>query len=462
MTPLPTPIFIILGPFVAAIITLLLGRWPRVQALVGLLLAAILGIWLARIPLEGTAARQAQSLFAGDSWLLFGWPFILSEGLQSFILMLIGGFGLAFLLSYFLPQGRTFVPAGFAALPPLAAALMIQLFTFGMLFVAIAVCFLAMTYRPAIWRPTTGSLRYLLFFVLAVPLMLIVGWLFDTGQVSPFATEIISLLVIAFAMMLAGFPLYIWVYPLVAEVPVLVPAVILGVAQTAVISFIFTLLQANPWLASDPDFQLFLSLSAIGTVLVAMLMMITAGSWRSFIGYLILLNMGLSILTLVMPQENAAETAILAHLTRFLSLFMLGGAWGLFSRYQGSDALVDSRGLGHQVPFTTALLMVACFSLLGAPLTIGFPALWTMITTFESELNLVLHLLLVLGLVGGAYGILRVMVLLFQERQPVVEIEEPTILKGIIAAVLLITTFLAVYHQPLSDYALRLSQAITG
>jgi len=309
---------------------------------------------------------------------------------------------------------------------------------------------------------TSGGLRILLFFALAVPLMLIGGWLFDSGQAIQLASQFTAVLIIAFTIMMAGFPLFIWVYPVIAEAPFLVPAIIFGLSQTAVITFIFRLLQANPWIANDPQFQRFLGWGAIGTILVGVLFMNTAKNWRSIAGHLLLVNMGMAMLTLTMPLENAWDTALLAHISRFLSLLLLGVALSLLTRYQESDQILESRGFGRQIPFTTGLLILACLSLLGMPLTIGFPAQLAILDGFDGSGNLLLLVVLILGLAAGIYSMLRLLLVLFYQRQNPASHQETAAMRALISLFMIGFTLLALYPQPLLDYTARLAGAIPG
>jgi len=460
--PFPAPVLPIVGPIIAAFALLLLGRWPRVQTIAGIAASFTLAFWIAVLPLDNAASSQGSGVFSGRAWLLAERPLLISEGLQNLFVFFFIALALLFLLSILFSQGASFVPAGLAAISPLAAALMVQLFTFGAILLVIAVTLLIMTYSPVVRHKTMGSVRYLLFFVLALAPLLLAGWLFESGQAALFSPLIVTMLAVAFAILLAGFPFYIWVYPIVAEAPFLIPALIFGVAQMAVITFIFSFLQANPWLQQNSQFQIWMGWSGTGTVLVAALLILTAGQWRFLLGHLLLLNMGMAVLTLTLPEQAAWDVAILFHLSRFITLIIAGIALSLLQRQGRHEAIADSHGLGRKAPLTVALLAYAFFSLLGTPLTIGFPAQWAIITNSNQQTNLLLPVLLILALGVSAYQVLRVLATLMQQEENQDDKQEPRWQRALAATILIIALLLALFPQPLLNYAKELSAAFIG
>ncbi len=463
--PLPAPVLPIVGPLVGAVVVLLLGRWPRVKTVTGVLVALFLAAWIATLPLgtAGTGASNQGALrFEGSTWLLAGRPLVLTTGLQDLLVLLFVGLGLLFLLSLPFPQGRTFVAAGLAALSPLTATLLVQLFAFGALLLIIAVTLLVMTYRPQLPEKTMGALRYLLFFLLALPLFLLTAWLLESAPTTLLSPLMVAALAMTFAMVLAGFPFYIWVYPVVAEAPLLIPALIFGLGQVIVITFLFTLLQANPWLTRNAQLLTWLRWSGAGTVMIATLLVLTAGRWRFLLGHLLLLNMGMGMLTLTLPQQQAWNVALLAHLSRLLSLILAGSALSLLLQHTPNDAITDSRGLGKQLPLTAALLAYAFFSLLGTPLTIGFPAQWAIITSLGQQASVWLPILMVLALAVTVYGVLRVMVILFQEGDSEHVVRESNWQRLVVALILLFAILFALFPQPFLAYVMQLAGSINS
>ena len=117
--------------------------------------------------------------------------------------------------------------------------------------------------------------------------------------------------------------------------------------------------------------------------------------------------MGMAVLALTLPQADAWEVTIMAHVTRFAALLMAGGAMSLLERHIQAPIIADSRGLGRQSPLGVALLAYGFFSLIGTPLTLGFFPQWAIITGIGHQANIWLSILLVLALAAGVYAVLR-------------------------------------------------------
>lgn len=460
--PLPAPVLPVVGPLIAAVVALLLGRWPRVQTLVGIGAAAILAVSIAILPIDEARSSQDAGLFKENTWFIAGRPLLIDAGLQDLFVFFFTALGLLFLLSLLFWQGPTFVPAGLAAISPLAAALMVQLLAFGAILLAITISLLVMAYSPVTRQKTQGSLRYLLLFVLALVPLLLAGWLFESGQTALYSPLIVTMLAAAFAILLAGFPFYIWVFPIVSEAPFLVPALVFGIAQAGIITFIFSVLQANPWLQENAQFQSWLGWSGIGTVLVATLLILTAGKWRFLWGHLLLFNMGMTVLTLTLPVQVAGNVAILFNIARFVSLLLAGTALSILHRQGWGESIAGNQGLGRRAPLTLALLAYSFFSLLGTPLTLGFPSQWALITTFGQQSNIWLSALLLLALGISAYRVLRILATLMEEDDDDQGKGETDWQRTLAAVILICALLLTIVPQPFLNYAKELSAALFG
>ncbi|MDX1415718.1 MAG: proton-conducting transporter membrane subunit [Candidatus Promineifilaceae bacterium] len=456
----PGPILPILGPVLVAGVALLLGRWPRARTIAGVTGSFIIAGWIAALSLD-SGSDIGPGLFAGDTWLLLGRPFVLTESVQSLFVFLWIGLGILFLLALLFPQDPAFVPAALAAFSPLAAAFMVELFSIGAVFLTIAVAMIVMSYKPQQFKNPYGALRYLLIFTLSLPLLLLVGWLFESQQATFFSTLVVRVLALAVALLLAGFPFYIWVYPLVAEAPLLFPALIFGLMQTAVISFLLSFLWTHPWLQHDPQFLLWLRWSGAGTVLVASVLILTAVKWRFLMAHLLLLNMGMSLLALTLPAPEVWEVSLMTHLARFVSLLLAGMAMCLLERQLQSPIIADSRGLGRQNPLGFVLLVYSFFSLVGTPLTPGFFPQWAIIAGIGHQANVWLAVLLVLALTISVYAVLRVLIVPFGDRdnqEQLSEVKYSRWMQGLIVLLLILAVSLALLPQPL----LTATSSLTG
>jgi hypothetical protein len=352
-----------------------LRRWPWATAVAGAIIAGVLWLMLTAVPLQPTDIELTTRLFAGDTYILWEQPLILTEAVQSLMLLLYAASGALFLLSGLWPSGYNFVPVALAALSPAAAALMIRPFAFGAIFLLITIAFLILIIQSERVGTVRPALRYLLIGLLATCLFLIAGWMTGPEQTGLQATSA-RLLAVAFVMLMAGFPIYIWVIPVSNRTPLLARVFVLGIVPLIVTLFLFDLQQENSWLVQDTQFVLWLRWSGLLTILVAGLAALTADP-RRLLGSLILLDMGMAILVLALGER---ETAVTLHLARTIGLLLAG---------IGLER--DNR----------LLFAYGCASLLGLPLTPGFFGRWPIISQAP---DVTFILLLLVGLAGGLLG----------------------------------------------------------
>ncbi|MCB8946172.1 MAG: hypothetical protein H6658_20705 [Ardenticatenaceae bacterium] len=373
---IPGPVLLLIGPLLGGLLIVPLRRWQWVTAVSGLLITAVLWLMLRAIPLQPTAIELSTRLFAGDTYFLWEQPLLLTEAVQSLLLLLYAVSGGLFLLSGWWPSGHNFVPMALAVLSPLAAALMIRPFTLGAICLLIAIASLVLIIQSERAGTVRPALRFLLIGLLATCLFLLAGWMIGPDQTGLQATAS-RLLVVAFAMLMAGFPFYIWVIPAAKRTPLLARVFVLSLMPLVVTLFLFHLRQEHPWLLQDAQFALWLRWSGLLTVLVAGLSALTADP-RRLLGALVLLDMGLALVGLAV---GLGETAVITlHLTRAVSLLLAG--IGL----ERDNRLLYAYG---------------CASLLGLPLTPGFWGHWPLLSQAP---DITFALLLLAGLAGGLLG----------------------------------------------------------
>lgn len=387
------PVVLVLGPMVAAVVAWLLRRWPRLVVAMGTVWAWEMGVWLWQRPLpEG-----------GEVVLVYGRSLTLTPGLQSLFVLLLASLGILYLLSLLWPQGRNFVPVTLAALSPLAAALLIRPLILGALFWLMAAIFLGIAVQSERAGRTQGAWRYVLLTFLAVLLLLVGGWMADAAQTA--LHEMAGrLLVMAFLILLAGFPFHIWLQPVVTAVPGFTLVVVMGIGQLVLTLFLYSWLDAYPWLPQIPQFRLTVQWSTLLTTMIAGVLALTARDLLRLLGSLLLLDMAVSGMLLLVPASEGRETAVLLSAVRVVSLFLVAVGGQTF--FQRRDAAVVT---GRWTALPAFIGAYGLVSLLGFPFTPGFLGRWTAVTLIVAQVGaapwLPVGLLLAMG--GGILGIWR-------------------------------------------------------
>ncbi len=367
---LPAPLLLIGGPLLPAFITALLRRWPRLAAGVGVISALMLWRLVAGVSLA--AGASTSTLFASDTLLLLGRSLTLTEGVQLTFALLYSGLALLLLLAMWLPQGSDFTPAAFAVLSILSAAIMARPFSFAVLLLLAAAAVSTAVIQANRPDSADAALRYLVFVALAAPLFLVASWMLDSGQLSLQGT-VWRLLLVGFAMLLAGFPFYIWVRPLVITTSSLTPAFLFGLVQFVQFTFVLALLQENPWVLGVPSFLDLLRWSGLLTLALGGLLALISRDAGYVLGSLLLVDLGGALMLLTLGTAGAA-VALAALFARFGALISAGMGITVLHRRraQADHTLVWWLGL--------AAFVYGTLSLLGFPLTPGFAPRWGLVT----------------------------------------------------------------------------------
>jgi formate hydrogenlyase subunit 3/multisubunit Na+/H+ antiporter MnhD subunit len=464
------------GPLLLAGLLFLVRRWPQVAAVAGVIAALFLRQLLAHAPLSQQAA-PATSLAArfvqGDTWTILGRPFVIDEATRDVFLLLLAVLALLYLLSFFWFQGSAFVPAGMALLSPLAAATMVRPFVFGVLFLLIAAALLAWLIQGGRAGSTQAALRCLLMVALAAPLLLVAGWMLEAEAIA-LSVAVARLTALGFIILLAGFPFHIWVTTLLTEAFPLAAVVVFGLVHLVLLLFVLNLLQQWPLIGQDPAFVLLLRWSGILTIVVALLLVYHAPTFGALLAYLLLADVGATLLLLALDGPQAGGGIFSLLFLRLVGLIVAGSGMSLIGAGSASRTFAEAQGAAWYSPLGVALYVYGGLSLIGIPLTPGFSGRWSAVARLAEEAAASpaagwLVLLLLLVSVSGTIGLMRALRLLLAPpaqtlpgataagspaaRLPVA----PTWHSGAAAIILFAGFLIALFPQVLLAYTLRLA-----
>ncbi|HRQ37769.1 MAG TPA: proton-conducting transporter membrane subunit [Chloroflexota bacterium] len=393
----------LIGPFIGAVVTALFGRWRRVAALCGLLTAVILWLLLRLEP----AARQ--------SGTLFGSVLVFTPEIRTLFLFLYAGLAVLFALALVspqgVPQGGKLVPASLAAFGFLALALLARPFLIGAFFLAMGLALLTVAIQDDRAGSVQGGLRYLVVTVFALPFLLGAAWLADT-QTAAAGESIGRVALWGGLILLAAFPFHVWATTIVREASPLAWLLVFGLAQLVVTLFVFSLMGGGV----NGEMARLVEFTAVLTLLVALLLLLTAVTLRRLVGGLLLADMAGVALLLVANPALRGETAVTIHMARFFSLVFIAVALQMWQPFGGAltaagetDDQRRSQGMARRAPLTTLVLLVGCLSLAGLPLTLGFGGRWLVINLLLASDSTILALLLLATMGAGVLALLRAM-----------------------------------------------------
>lgn len=383
------PFLLIVGPPAGAAVVWLLGRWPRAAAIAGAVAAVGLGLLLA--------------LAGNDVWAVYGRSLALDDGVRAVFQLLLLLVGVLFLLSLRWPIGRDTAPASLAAVSPLAAMVMIRPLSLSAFFLIPAAALLAAAMQSGRPGKIGPAWRYLVMMTLALPLLLLTGWLAETPAAFPLGAA--RVLALAAMILVGGFPFYMWVRPAVRQASPLLLPFLFGGVQLALLLLVFGWLMARPDWQADPGFQSWLRWSGALTVLLGGLLAATAVD-DDLLASLLLLDMGMGLLTLLLPGKMGWETAVMIHLGRVVALLLVGVGRLMWT---------------ERSKFRAVLWLYGSLTLLGLPLTAGFGGRWALLNALPGlgggTPAIVLPGLLLLGTACGLWGVGRLALRLIGEQE---------------------------------------------
>ncbi len=406
------PTLILIGPILASALVLLIRRWPIASVVVG-----VIAVWtIAAGILLFDPGQATDAIGSGNLWTLFGYSLDFQGYVRGALALVYITFGFIFLLSLIVPQDNLFISICLLILSPLAASLLMEPFAIGAVFFVIIGALTAVLIQGKRAGSTLGSIRHLTLTVLAVPLLLIAGWMLDSGQ-AQYLSAAAYLLLLAILILFLAFPFQFWLGPNVSESRSLVPVVVFGAVQFVIALFCLQMLVDNPVIYGNAQFLSIMKVSGVATLVIAALLVATSRSLSSLFGYLLLLDVGATILALSTGGRLGLQGTIGLYMLRTFALIFSGVGLGLIQAQKrikiGESINYDKlAGLAQRTPLGIALFVFGCLSLAGAPLTPGFAGRWFLVTIPEKSSNW-LSVVVILSVTLAVAGILRILPAIF-------------------------------------------------
>jgi formate hydrogenlyase subunit 3/multisubunit Na+/H+ antiporter MnhD subunit len=457
---MPNPSLLLVGPIIVSAIVLLIRRWNIAASIIG---AIAVWIFAASILLLAPNQTTISEIGSGSLWTLLGYTFVYQDFISialAFIYIIIG---FVFLLTLVVPQDDSFVGISLLILPPLTASLIMEPFSVGAIFFIIVGSVSAVLIQGRRPGSTLGSFRHLTLIILAVPLLLIAGWLLDSGQ-AQYLSSAAYLLLVAILSLLLAFPFQFWLGPNVSESRSLVPVILFGLVQLVVALFCLHMLVDNPIVYGNAQFLGILKASGVATIVIATLLILTCNSLGRLFGYLVLLDVGVTIIALSIGGRLGLRETIGILMLRTITLVFCGVGLGLIQAQKPDSSFESTNnsnlaGLAHRTPLGVALFVFGCLSLAGAPLTPGFAGRWSLvvITVSSPEWQ---SFVVILSVAIAIIGILRMLPRMFSTDVEDGVVVEPKQTRIVAAALLVFGALIAISPGIIIDLAEQLTNQL--
>ncbi|MEA3327769.1 MAG: proton-conducting transporter membrane subunit [Chloroflexota bacterium] len=381
---LSTPILWVVFPLIIAAVVLIFHN----RMIFGIVVTSTAALGLA---LLATFFPEDQTLVLGslvvtfeESLAILGRSITLTYNIMPFISFIFAITGLWTLISGIPGTPKFFRPISLAITALLTAALGVEPFLYAALFIHIAVLASLPMLSPEGKKPHPGILRYLILQTLALPLILLAGWLLSGVEAlpsdSPLVVQSAIILGLGFGFWLGVFPFHSWL-PMVSQH-----------AHPTVVSHLMFLIPSTIFVFSLNFFDRYTFLRTLHNLestlsFLGVLMIFLGGIWtaiqdnlkRAF-GFTILTEMGFTLLALSLSSQGGLSWMLMLFPGRALGFWLWGYTMSLIEKHNGSMEFKAVQGFAWRYPLLSSGLLLAQLTIAGLPLLAVFPIKLTILT----------------------------------------------------------------------------------
>jgi formate hydrogenlyase subunit 3/multisubunit Na+/H+ antiporter MnhD subunit len=387
------PVIWIVIPFIAALVLWFLQDKRRLSLLISVGLSFLLGL-LALFQNINSAFRIGSVVINIPSTMtILGRNFILGNDDRIFLAFIFLSMVFWCFSAQAVGTSSKFIPISFAVVSFLIAALAVEPFLYSAIFVelAVIVCLPILVKRG---KPVgKGILRFLIFQSLAMPFILLAGWILSGVQTSFSDLRQLYLaalfLGLGFAFWLGIFPFHFWIPEFCEENDFFANGFVLSIFPASIILIMLDFINGLTWLR-DSAF-LVPVLRVCGTLMIA-----TGGIWaamqknlRRVIGYVAILQTGFLLVDISLQTELGTKPFYFSILSRGLEMGLLILALKILQGEDQEINLSNIDGKFKEYPLATIGLLVGMFSSAGLPLLASFPSRVILFTSLTDTPNII-------------------------------------------------------------------------
>jgi formate hydrogenlyase subunit 3/multisubunit Na+/H+ antiporter MnhD subunit len=345
----------------------------------GLLLSSWLWIAAWLLPIGEVITLGGRSFRILESFSIFGRDFILLDSDRGLLVLVYFALMIWILGSWFAKPGSAFIPLSFVLSAILVGALAVEPFLYAALLIEISVLIAVPLLSPPHQTPGRGVFRFLAFQTLGMPFILLAGWFLTGLEASPGQTGLVLraglMIGIGLSFLLALVPFHSWVPQVAEESHPYVAAFLLFLLPSMISIFGLGFLDRFIWLRESES--VYLGLRVVGA-----LMLLMGGAWGAvekhlgrFLGHITIAETGIGLLAVGIGSADGVLLFFWLMVARLVSFVPLAtGISMIWEKNDGKIRLNELWGRGHQMPLIAGLVIITQFSLVGAPLLVGFSA----------------------------------------------------------------------------------------
>ena len=414
MNLMTTPTIWIFLPVLFSLLLILVHRLHKLSVWIACTISLLLAVVAMIFPQNLDLRLFGRNFLFDDTFLILNRALIITgTELKTVAMLYLFSFlwniaGMRFSVSRWFPTISLTITALWVS------ALAVEPFLYAALIVELIVLISVVLLTPRGEQAGSGVMRYLVLQTIALPFILLSGWMVTGIESAPSASTLILrgavLILIGFSLWLAVFPLHTWLPMLADKTHPWVFSFVFLMQQSSLSIFLLKVLDQFAWLRNLNGVFPAMQWVGVLTVLAGGVLASMQTKVNRILAYLILIETGYSVLAIGLISQGGGEALALSFLPRALAYLQY--AYTLSSIQQIAPEIDGGfpslRGLFTRLPFHSMSLIISLLCLLGLPALGLFPArrmLW------NSGAGLTLHYTPLLGLAvaGMALFILRLM-----------------------------------------------------
>lgn len=374
---LSTPFIWVVLPIVVAGVCIAFSKRRIFTILLAIITAFSLAALAAFFPEELALSAGPLTVIFVESLGILGRQITLTYDMLPFIAFIYAMTGLWALSSNLPGVPGTFRPVSLVMTALLTAAMGVQPFLYAALLIETAVLVSIPMLSPAGDESFRGILRYLSLMTIAMPFILIAGWLL-TGVVilppdSPLVGQATLMLGLGFALLLAVFPFHSWLPMVNQHGHPIVVSYVLFILPTTILVFGLNFLNRYAFLRTSQE--IFNIIRIIGAVMI-----IFGGLWtavqdnlKRVFGFSALVETGFSLLAVGLAADGGLKWMLMLFPVRAVGYWLWGYTLTRIEQHCGSLDIRAIQGYGRKFPLLFAGLLLTQMSIAGLPLLASFP-----------------------------------------------------------------------------------------
>ena len=438
------PLIWIAVPLVAAVVLWVLRSRLAATYIAGgvSLLLVLLALLL---PINSLIRLGPWSLRLDDTLQLMGRYFIITDQERPVLTLMYLIGAVWFFSSSALGMARRFAPLGLGIIALVVAALSVEPFLYAALLVEMAVLLSIPLLISLGQMPGQGIIRFVIFQTLAMPFMLMAGWVAGNVGASPaddqLLNQAVGLLALGFAFWLAVFPFFAWLPLFAGESPPFEAGFILSVLPVGILILMLDFLDAFIWLRSYPLMPVVLQFLGVAMVFTGGLGAAFERHLGRLFGYALMIENGFVLLALSLGGAIGMEIMAASLAPRLLAFWAWSMAMTILDQEGVALDFAGIRGRLISLPMASGTVLLAFFSLAGLPLLAGFPIRRLLIEAL-AEQSLLVGSLAMLGMFGFMLSGFRMLTVFAGSEHRIWQVGEkwPQMVVTIVGIVALLTT----------------------